>query len=525
MTESARVHWVVLGSFSKTPTGRSFAMTRDDFAPRLAELAGKLEARVPDRIGGAAERVLTMEISQLSQLTLGGVLKASPDLLKLATFADKIGGSMSVAQALTELEALAGQGKLLEAANALFAPPPAAPQENVSGSIDEVLAETQDEKKLASSAVNAFVSALRPAGAKQAASSGSLKALRALVEDAVYATARDILASPSVAKIEGTWRGLKWVLDQTPKSANINLELVDVTVADAIEKIRSREPLDSLEDPDAFFIVDEIESIEHLQAFAELGEEKLAPVTVCPSAKLWGVASHAEIARGYELGKDDFGAAWDESAKLESSRWIAAVINDVAIFSEGAGAAKRAAWCNPVWAIAAMLSASYHAQGSFGRVIGNNGAVKSPGTHVSDEGAATPTRYFASIRQQADLAKHGLIVLGSPRNADSVMLSEIPTAFIGPEPAALPAQILSGRIVRFSQWVRYQIDATMDDAAVTQLFEQGAEVFLFPGMDKVAQVKATIGAADGKRMLGIYARVHPSHAVTALEISFGLPIR
>jgi type VI secretion system protein ImpC len=535
--EGARVHWVILGSFSPKPSGRSFAMTRDDFAAELAKNAGKLTTKVTDRIGSAGEREYTPDVTALSSLTIAGLIKSNAELMKLAQLSEKIGGSITVDALLAEVEKVAGPGKLLEAVRAELeagappaAPAPAAPLDQTAASdlLDEALAGTDAPRAVATTAVNAFVSALRPAGAAKAAPSSALKKARAIVEEAAYGTARDILTSPAVAAIEGAWRGLKLLLDSAPKSG-LYIELVDVPVAEAAAKIRDRELLDSLEDPDAYFLVDDVASAETISELAELAEERLAPVVLSAAPSLWDGST--DVAGFFDaLGEKPL-EWWDNITKSEAARWLCVVANPVAIIGEGAGVAKRAGFASPVWAIAAMLSASFHAQGSFARVIGNSGALKSPGQHTiadgSNAGLSIPTKHFVSIRQQNDLEKHGIVGIGSPRNGDALMLSGIPTAFVGENPAALPAQILSGRIVRFTQWVRGQVDSTMSNDDVSKLFESASEVFLFPGMEKVAQVKATVASAeDGSaRVLGILARVHASHAVTPLEISFGLPIR
>ena len=534
-SDSARVHWVLLGSFSAAPSGRSVVVTRDTFGEMLTKHVPTLQGKVEDRLGPNAERAFSFPVTALSSLTLTGVVKAIPELAALAAFADKVGGSMTIDAVLNEIEKHAGQGKLSAAcaAEAEGATPiSAAAPATVTGSslLDDTLAATQNETTLATSAVNAFVSALRPANAQKSGTSVWFKKVRALVEAAVFGTARDILNSPEVAAAEGTWRGLRLLLDHAPKAAGIHVELVDIEPAKIPAFLRDREELDSLDDPDAFFVIDSITDVALLTELAAVGEEKLAPVVVSPSTKLFGANENADLGAIYEKTAAGFDAWWLEITKSDAARWLCAVTNRIVVTSEGAGAAKRTAFANPVWAIATMLSASFHAQGSFARVLSNAGAIKAAGTFSIPDGynagLAVPTEAFYSTRQQGEFADRGIVAIGSPRNSDMIMLSQIPTVFVGTDPSPLPAQILSGRIVRFARWARTQIDPTAGDEAGVQLFEQAADVFLFPGMQKVAQVKASIGAAEnGQKVLGVMARVHSSHALMQLEISFGLPLR
>ncbi|MFY2560727.1 hypothetical protein ACN469_24195 [Corallococcus terminator] len=69
-----------------------------------------------------------------------------------------------------------------------------------------------------------------------------------------------------------------------------------------------------------------------------------------------------------------------------------------------------------------------------------------------EKGLPIPTEVFLPIRALAKLEEKGVLGLGSGRNADTVLLAGAPTV-------PLPAQVLTGRIVRFATWVRDQLPA------------------------------------------------------------------
>jgi hypothetical protein len=201
----------------------------------------------------------------------------------------------------------------------------------------------------------------------------------------------------------------------------------------------------------------------------------------------------------------------------------------VVLVSEGAGPAKRASLGSPVYALAAMLCASYRETGSFARLTGNPGSLKVPGTIDLGgklEGTSVPTEAFLAINPQTALGRAGILALGSPRNSDKVVLVSMPTASGARDAAPLPAQILTGRIVRFATWVRSQLPPGAAPHEMAEIFRTAAEVFLFPGMEEVARVKADIGEDDkGVKQLVITAKVAASHAGVPFDLAFALPLR
>ncbi len=86
----------------------------------------------------------------------------------------------------------------------------------------------------------------------------------------------------------------------------------------------------------------------------------------------------------------------------------------------------------------------------------------------------------------------------------------------------IPAQLLTGRIVRFASWVRDQLPAQADADTARDIFREAAKVFLFPGMSDVGEVDATILEEDGERMLNVYANISPLHAGIPFEMAFPL---
>ncbi len=178
--------------------------------------------------------------------------------------------------------------------------------------------------------------------------------------------------------------------------------------------------------------------------------------------------------------------------------------------------------------MAAILAKSYGEVGSFARIGGKPGSIQAPGVRtISDgrfEGTAAPTEVFLPIRSQATFAKHGFLAVGSSRDSDMVFLAQAPLARAAVDAVPLPAQLLTGRIVRFAEWVRDQLPPGADSDMASSVFDEASKVFLFPGMNEVGHIAAEVHDEEGDRELRVHAQVAPAHAGIPFEIAFALPL-
>lgn len=187
-------------------------------------------------------------------------------------------------------------------------------------------------------------------------------------------------------------------------------------------------------------------------------------------------------------------------------------------------------FASPVFVIAAMLAASFRHTGGFARVMGKDGSLKAPGLHEvtkgREAGSTIPTAAFLSIKAQTELAELGIIGLGSGRNTDMVALSAIPTLRGSNDSVPLPAQILTGRLVRFATWVVDQVPAGTPRDQVAKLFTDAATVFLFPGLaPDVARLDAAVVDGQDGPAIRMVATVSPRLASIPFEVGFDLPLR
>lgn len=529
----AKVRMRIAAAVSAAPARARFRLQAETWAEQFARAFAGLEVEVPDLLGAGATRRFALSAATISGLTLAGVIKNDATLFALAELAKRAAGTDAW---LAELERVTGSGILLAACRAVLAPaaassdapeaPEGAPAGGEDDPIERLFAKASVAHAPGKAALDAFVRALRPAGRTSPAATSAARPLRALVEEAVYGTARAVLEDPAVARLESRWRALRWILENAPSTAGIAIEIVDASPEDALDALRAIERDDDFESPDLFVLADPV--VADLAEVAAWAEGERAPCLAAIEPAFATLTPDALIER---LGVKDRESATEEARAYhgrrvdESTRWVSLAFGDVVVLEEGTGAFERTVFTSPALALVAMLAASYASTGSFARILGQVGQLRAPGVHaVAGQDLAIPTRHFTSIRAQTELANLGVIALGSPRNSDRVMLSSASTLRASRDAVPLPAQLWTGRIVRFAEWARRQLPPGAGADEIREIFEQAGDVFLFPSVGRAARITATLEEKDGARSVAVGARMDGSLALIPLEIEFALPI-
>jgi type VI secretion system protein ImpC len=545
--ESSHVHWLLLGSLSSAPNGRRFILDFDSFAEtvRTADLRAKVE--IGASLGASRSMIVEIGFETLKQYAMKHVLASVPVLETLRKLAEDLGGPStrrpSDDATVAKVIELIGDGPLAAELRRTFAnddlkdepagelpPGPCAPASPESGLVGELLERHETRQADTKRAVDSFITAVLAARGRKPASGEppkpSNRRARELIETAVFGAVAAILEDPAVTQPEALWRGLQLIAKQAPRRTsghgNMLVEVVDVApsgIEAAMRECLDDEPMNR---PDAYFCFDRIEAPERLTALASTAEDMHAPVVVGVGPGLFGTDDPEQV---MQMLRD---------AKLrldEVSRWLSVTTNDVVVAAEGAGASRRTVLGSSVFALAAMLATSYRETGGFARVLGKDGSLKAPGLREvakgREAGTAIPTAAFLSIRAQSELAELGIIGLGSGRNSDLVALSNVPTVRGSKDAVPLPAQILTGRLVRFARWVCDQVPAGQTREQVVNLFKEAATVFLFPGLNSTtggAELHAGVIDIDGKPAIRLVANVHPRLAGIPFEVGFDLPL-
>ncbi len=533
---TAQVHWLVAGRFGLGQRGRTITLTRADFNEALEKAKIEVRATIPDTIGAGETRTVALKVDSLKVFSLKHVISAVSDLGELLSKAEKV--SKLKDPSMSELEGILGRGKLLDQLKDILHPqqpsePAKTAETKSSGNVDEILSKGAVQEKTAKSAIDMFIRGT--ARAAQSKPKPAARQLRDAIEGAAYGGAAAVLRAPEVQAVETAWRGLRLLVSECPKDSAMVVHVLESDPEHVLEDLAARERGDDIDEPDCIFVVHDFDKTEPLAELADFAEQELMPVVVGVSPSLFGADNPQKLPDAFEAleraKKEDvpeWAARWDELRMKDATRWLCAVINRVVVHTEGAGEAKRTVFASGVWGVAAMTAASYRTSGGFARIFGKNGSLRAPASHTIESGpykdTAAPTEAFYAITPAEVLARNGLLGLSSARNSDALTLSKAPVVRGAPDAVPLPAQILTGRVVRFANWVKVQLPEGCDSQTANDIFTSAASVFLFPGQDEAAHVRAATTNIDGEAHVVVRAAANPKIASIPFEIAFPLPL-
>ena len=472
------LRWLLAVPLTTSPSGRVVPLA-DVFEhmPIAAELD------LGPAIGADGPRSAVVQFARLRSFSRAAVLAAAPLLVSLQALAQRIAADPGTAPAdvLASAAGLVGTGPLYTELAAIFAEKPPAPSEPAApaapiGDTRSLVDELLDRATMSAAAVDrpasiidAIVRSDRPR--RDARASTAAQAARERILAAADRGADAALADPGVRAREAAWRDLKLVNDQCANRKGLVASVLDGDAEVVEAYLGGLADEDAMARPDVMFVAGLRRDVAGLAELAELAADAMVPVVVSVAAEALGRPGLAELV---DVGADDVAPAWTELRADPNTRWLAAVVNPVLHVREGA----RTVTGDPALCLAAMIAASHRDSGGLAS-LGRAGAFPAPlasGDAVPDAELPAPTEALAVTRTQARLARHGLICLGSPRTGESLVVAACPLVHAADDVGSLPAQILTGRIVRFALWVRAQIPAGAPAQAVRRLFAEASDV-------------------------------------------------
>ncbi len=537
-SESGPVRWLVLAAFTPKPTGAAFSATAEGVksAMEAAQIVVPLSK---------TQSSANISIPSLRSCTLAGI--AASALTGLQTILDELSAGDCGLELLPDRigEIVGQEAELTKAVSALVtsaaASAAATPAKGAGKSgapkdvVDAIFAKVDSGSTVApatpaQSAVSAFIGAnKKPKGRTGAAPRNLVKKIKYAVEDAIMTRAAAILASSEVVGIESTWRGLNFLVNQCPTSAGMQVDCVDTTSDKVCKVIRELLDDEQSELPDAIFIAEPTTDIDKIRELAELGEELQVPIVVATEASLFSATNLDEVIAGLDTPYGGLPASWQELVAEEATRWLSLVINQIVVFSEGAGSARRVVLASPVFGVAAMLAASYKDTGDYSRLYGKAGSLAAPASWSLKSGrfsgVAVPTEAFFSAATQSKLANLGVLGMGSARNSELLALNAAPTLRSSQSALPLPSQILAGKVVRFALWARQQVPADASDEEVSALFQEAAHVFLFRGATEGITFQAEAEGQGDERKINIGVDIARTQGQNRFQLAFTLPLR
>ena len=127
------------------------------------------------------------------------------------------------------------------------------------------------------------------------------------------------------------------------------IEAVDTTAATLVENVKAAIAEDTIDRPDALFVIDACDDVARLTTLGGVGEELNAPVVVGVTPALFGLSDPAAVSTKIEDERGGLPEAWETLRADEVSRWLCAVTNRVVMAADGTGSARRHAFGNPVF--------------------------------------------------------------------------------------------------------------------------------------------------------------------------------
>jgi hypothetical protein len=475
---AARVRWLIAGAFHSSPSGRRFPLTADSFTEQLGHAASGLPLTVQDRIGSGDASTLEISFDRLRAFQLSEVIHAVPGLRALRSAHEALSGARTLGpDEAALLQSVMGSGRLYSAM-----------AESVRG---------------------------------QRSAEHARRAALDVLEEALFATASDILQHPLVARLESAWRGLHWLWEHCPGSAGIDIEVLDTGPHQLVETLTRSLDLPPLQRPDACFLVDPVDDMDTLRQLATLGEQSWLPIVVAVSPALLGEDQPAAGAREAQPP-----AAWTRLRYDEASRWLGAALNPVVMMAEHQGAVHRHCFTSPALAVAALLSASFRDTRTFARLVGPGSSIRAPAVWQPNARSTVATQTGFALREQERLAAQGLLGVNGWWDSDTVHLLKAPTLYGGREAVPLPAQLLTGRLVRLAEELTERLPSGASQEAVATLFSRAAEVFLSGGPGRSCQLHGQlVSTGNGTRGVHVRASLRPELAGTAVQLEFTLPLR
>jgi hypothetical protein len=544
------LRWLVAAPFGVPPTGRFVSTSGERFRTVMSRLAPRVDVQLPEGLGPT--RRVRLELERPRDFRLVEVIRRVDPLGRLYELADELERSGKVEAALAKVRASVGEGELARAVQRLLeggaaqvpAPAPAAATttaepttaaaepaaggsalDAIFGKADVAATSAQaDVTAAAKSGLDAFIGAMRKKGdakagaGKPVADRAMAKQVAELLRRAAEAAALDVMASPAVATLESSWRGLRMVVSDAPAAGDLAIDLLDTGADELVERLRPHLDVAPMDRPDAVFVALPLASLDTLRTLAELGARSFVPIIVEVPDAVTGAR--------LEVGADPPAVpeAWAELRHQSASQWLCAAGNAVVLANEEVGGTRRIVFGSPVWGLAAMLSASVGQTGGPGHVFGRAGALVSPASYdFGDAGQTIATERLASVDQQRTLAERGVLVLGSERGSDRLRLAAAPTVHAGGhtegDDLQLPGRILAGRAARFARAVRDELPPHATDQEVAARLAEASTNFL-PRSPRGAVALQVRTDEHGK--LGVEASISAVLAGASFEFSSDL---
>ena len=285
------------------------------------------------------------------------------------------------------------------------------------------------------------------------------------IDKLISSQLNEVLHHPGFQKLEGTWRGLKYLLDQSETNENLKLKIFNASKKDLLRDLQNAEEFDKsalfgkvYEEefgtfggaPFAAMVGDYEfgpgpEDVELLEKIAQVAASAHAPFLSAASPEMFNLEQYTEIGSLRDIGKvfdSAFYAKWKSFRQSEDSRYVGLTLPHVLMrlpygaatkqveafnYEEGVDGTdhKKYLWGNAAYALGARLTNAFAKYGWCAAIRGVEGGGLVEGlpahTFKTDDGDIAlkcPTEVAITDRRSKELEDYGFIPLVHCKNTD-----------------------------------------------------------------------------------------------------------
>ena len=293
----------------------------------------------------------------------------------------------------------------------------------------------------------------------------SVKTWIGQIDQTLSAQLNEILHNPDFQKLEGTWRGLHYLINQSETGEDLKIRVMNVSKKELLKDLEKASEFDQSQlfkkvyeaeygqlggQPYGMLVGDYefgrgAEDISLLKMVSNVAAAAHAPFVAAASPKMFGFDSYTELSNPRDLAKifDSVEyAAWKSFRESEDSRYVALTMpRTLGRLPYGAEFKKveefnfeehvdgkdhtKYLWTNASWAYAARITDAYSKWGWMARTRGVEGGGKVEGlpvhTFPTDDGDIAmkcPTEIAITDRREFELSNLGFLPLIHNKDRD-----------------------------------------------------------------------------------------------------------
>ena len=293
----------------------------------------------------------------------------------------------------------------------------------------------------------------------------TINAQIAQIDKLISAQLNEVLHHAAFQKLEGTWRGLKYLMDQSETNENLKIKIFNASKKDVLKDVQRASEFDQsalfkkvYEEEFGVFggapfaaLVGDYEfgpgpeDVELLEKVAQVAASAHAPFLSAASAEMFNIQDYTTIGSHRDMGKvfdNTTYAKWKSFRQSEDSRYVGLALPHVLMrlpygaktkqveafnYEEGVDGTDHSKylWGNAAYALGARLTNAFAKYGWCAAIRGVQGGGLVEGlpahTFKTDEGDVAlkcPTEVAITDRREKELADQGFVPLVHCKNTD-----------------------------------------------------------------------------------------------------------